>query len=102
MRSTFHHEQVGVKGPRRRLVNALKAQLFKRAIKSVGMKTLLTIDPTLLQWYARPNREKGREHAAEQALEHARVREGSEGVHGRSTYLADPFPDRESDRSGFG
>jgi glycosyltransferase involved in cell wall biosynthesis len=87
MRSTFHHGQVGVKGPRRRLVNALKAQLFKRAVKSTGMKTLLTIDPTLLQWYARL---RSVEHAAEQAPEHARVRE-SEGA--AIEYLADPFPD---------
>ena len=107
MRSTFHHEHVGIKGPRRRLVNAIKTQLFKRAVKSTGMKTLLTIDPTLLQWYARVQnpgkvQETAREHAAtqaatqtatqaaEQAPEQARERK-----HAGATieYLADPFPD---------
>jgi len=99
MRSTFHHEQVGVKGPRRRLVNAIKAQLFKRALKSAGMKTLLTIDPTLLQWCAhlqivqnpsgntsKHAPERAREPLQKQAPE--RERKGA-----RIDYLADPFPD---------
>jgi len=83
MRSTFHHQQVGIKGPRRRLVNAVKALLFKRAVKSTGMKTLLTIDPTLLQWYARlAMRAQAREHRRERESEGATIE-----------YLADPFPD---------
>jgi glycosyltransferase involved in cell wall biosynthesis len=71
MRAAFHHGQVGVKAPRRRLVNALKAQLFKRAARTGGMKTLFTIDPTLPQWCLRMP------------------------VQGRAAieYLADPFPD---------
>jgi len=83
MRSTFHHEHVGVKGPRRRLVNALKTQLFMRAVKSAGMKTLLTIDPTLPQWYAHLHKRK---HAREQTRERE-----SKGA--TIDYLADPFPD---------
>ena len=77
MRSNFHHDQVGVRAPRRPLVNAAKAQLFMRAIRTPGLKTLLTIDPTLADWWSDiGQRASGaRRHAA--ALE----------------YLADPFPD---------
>ncbi|HEV3423955.1 MAG TPA: glycosyltransferase [Paraburkholderia sp.] len=50
MRSTFHHHEVGVRAPRRPLLNALKAQLFRRALRTKGLKTLLTIDPTLGDW----------------------------------------------------
>jgi glycosyltransferase involved in cell wall biosynthesis len=52
MRATFHHHEAGVRAPRRPLVNALKAQLFRRAIRTRGLKTLLTIDPTLADWCA--------------------------------------------------
>ena len=47
MRSTFHHHKVGIKAPDRPVVNAIKALLFKRAIRTTGLRTLLTIDPTL-------------------------------------------------------
>ncbi|MGV2293284.1 glycosyltransferase [Trinickia sp. YCB016] len=72
MRATFHHRKVGVKAPDRPLVNAVKARLFKRAVKSAGMRTLLSIDPTLLEWCGHRTKPK---HGA--AIE----------------YLADPFPD---------
>jgi glycosyltransferase involved in cell wall biosynthesis len=78
MRANFHHAQVGVKAPREPLVNAVKAQLFRRALRTRGLKTLLTIDPTLTEWCAgtRGNRE------------------GRRGLHGAAVqYLADPFPD---------
>ncbi|MGO4331456.1 group 1 glycosyl transferase [Cupriavidus sp. 2TAF22] len=53
MRANFHHSKVGVKAPRRPLVNAVKTWLFRRALGTGGMKTLLSIDPTLPQWCAR-------------------------------------------------
>ena len=34
-------------------MNAIKALLFKRAIRTAGLRTLLTIDPTLPEWSAR-------------------------------------------------
>ncbi|MFT0169875.1 hypothetical protein ACLKMY_12765 [Paraburkholderia mimosarum] len=46
MLSSFHHHQVGVPAPCRPLVNAVKAALFRRALRSAGMKTLFTIAPT--------------------------------------------------------
>lgn len=52
MRATFHHHEAGVRAPRRALVNALKGQLFRHAIRTAGLKTLLTIDPTLADWCA--------------------------------------------------
>jgi len=76
MRANFHHAKVGVKAPREPLVNAIKAQLFLRAIRTPGLKTLLTIDPTLTEWFARTGRE------GHQAARSAAVQ-----------YLADPFPD---------
>ncbi|MDR5855159.1 glycosyltransferase [Caballeronia sp. LZ062] len=75
MRSNFHHHLVGVRAPRRPLVNAVKSRLFARAIRVGGMKTLLTIDPTLPDWWKR------------------------NGGHARGTsidYLADPFPDAQA------
>jgi glycosyltransferase involved in cell wall biosynthesis len=71
MCATFHHRKVGVKAPDRPLINAFKARLFRHAVKSAGMRTLLSIDPTLLEW----RRHTKRGHGA--AIE----------------YLADPFPD---------
>ncbi|WP_144154263.1 glycosyltransferase [Paraburkholderia sp. BCC1885] len=76
MRASFHHTQVGVRAPRRPLVNALKAALFRRALRSSGMKTLLSIDPTLRDWYTGTADQRGA------ALGGAAV-----------LYLADPFPD---------
>ncbi|WP_341313087.1 glycosyltransferase [Paraburkholderia sp. IMGN_8] len=75
MRSTFHHRKVGIKAPDRPLVNAIKAQLFKRAIRTEGLRTLLTIDPTLPEWAA---------HRASKA---------SAAV----AYVADPFPDEQAE-----
>ncbi|SIT42894.1 Glycosyl transferase group 1 [Paraburkholderia ribeironis] len=75
MRSTFHHHEVGIKAPDRPFVNALKAQLFKRAIRTAGLRTLLTIDPTLPEWAAR----------------HASKRSAAVG------YVADPFPDEHAE-----
>jgi len=79
MRANFHHAKVGVKAPREPLVNAIKAQLFLRAIRTPGLKTLLTIDPTLTEWFARTGRE------GHQAARSAAVQ-----------YLADPFPDAKA------
>ncbi|MFM0737800.1 glycosyltransferase [Paraburkholderia xenovorans] len=75
MRSTFHHHKVGIKAPDRPVVNAVKALLFKRAIRTAGLRTLLTIDPTLPEWAAR--------HASK----------GSATV----AYVADPFPDERAE-----
>jgi glycosyltransferase involved in cell wall biosynthesis len=71
MRSNFHHHLVGVRAPRRPMINAVKSQLFARAIRVGGMKTLLTIDPTLPDWW------KKNAKASATTIE----------------YLADPFPD---------
>lgn len=75
MRSTFHHHKVGIKAPDRPLVNAIKALLFKRAIRTNGLRTLLTIDPTLPEWAAR--------HASRRSAAVA--------------YVADPFPDEHAE-----
>ncbi|MFL9914493.1 glycosyltransferase [Paraburkholderia fungorum] len=75
MRSTFHHHKVGIKAPDRPIVNAIKAQLFRRAIRSPGLRTLLTIDPTLPEWSAR-NTSKTSAAVA---------------------YVADPFPDERAE-----
>ena len=75
MRSTFHHHKVGIKAPDRPIVNAIKALLFKRAIRSTGLRTLLTIDPTLPEWSAR--------HASKRSA--------------AITYVADPFPDERAE-----
>jgi glycosyltransferase involved in cell wall biosynthesis len=71
MRSNFHHHLVGVRSPNRPLINAVKSRLFARAIRVGGMKTLLTIDPTLPDWWKKTAKPAG-----------ATV-----------DYLADPFPD---------
>jgi glycosyltransferase involved in cell wall biosynthesis len=75
MRSTFHHHKVGIKSPDRPLVNAIKALLFKRAIQCPGLRTLLTIDPTLPEWAAH--------HAPKNSAAIA--------------YVADPFPDEHAE-----
>ncbi|MFB9125952.1 group 1 glycosyl transferase [Paraburkholderia dipogonis] len=75
MRSTFHHHKVGIKAPDRPVVNAVKALLFKRAIRTTGLRTLLTIDPTLPEWSAR----SASKHSAAIA------------------YVADPFPDEHAE-----
>ncbi len=75
MRSTFHHHKVGIKSPDRPIVNAIKALLFKRAIRTAGLRTLLTIDPTLPEW------------AAHNASKHSAA----------VAYVADPFPDEHAE-----
>ncbi|RKF43485.1 glycosyltransferase [Paraburkholderia fungorum] len=75
MRSTFHHHKVGIKAPDRPVVNALKALLFKRAIQCPGLRTLLTIDPTLPEW------------SAHNASKHSAA----------IAYVADPFPDEHAE-----
>ncbi|CAE6888565.1 hypothetical protein R75471_02238 [Paraburkholderia domus] len=75
MRSTFHHHKVGIKSPDRPIVNAIKALLFKRAVQTPGLRTLLTIDPTLPEWSAH-NASKNSAAVA---------------------YVADPFPDERAE-----
>lgn len=75
MRATFHHHQVGIKAPDRPVVNTIKAQLFRRAVRTPGLRTLLTIDPTLPEWAARHTSR----HSAAVA------------------YVADPFPDEHAE-----
>ncbi|MFM0328643.1 glycosyltransferase [Paraburkholderia strydomiana] len=75
MRSTFHHHKVGIKAPDRPIVNAIKAQLFKRAVRTPGLRTLLSIDPTLPEWAA-----------LNTSKDSAKVE-----------YVADPFPDERAE-----
>lgn len=75
MRATFHHRYVGVKAPSRPFANVAKAALFRRAVGTRGLRTLLSIDPTLSDWSAR-------------AMPKA---------HAKIAYLADPFPDARAD-----
>ncbi|CAG2159878.1 glycosyltransferase [Cupriavidus numazuensis] len=52
MRASFHHASVGVRAPRQPVVNTAKALLFRAALRTDGLRTLLSIDPTLPQWHA--------------------------------------------------
>ena len=72
MGASFHHSQVGVRTPRRPIVDRTKRLLFARGMHSQGLHTLLTIDPTLPGWFAHSR-----------AARHAAPLE----------YVADPFPD---------
>ena len=75
MRATFHHRKVGVRTPGRPLVNILKQLLFRRAVHTRGLRTLLSIDPTLPEWVGR-----------------------AKPKHGASVeYVADPFPDAKAE-----
>lgn len=69
MRASFHHASVGVRAPHQPFVNAVKSLLFRAALRCDGLRTLLSIDPTLPQWHA--------------------------GRHGGAalSYLADPSPE---------
>ena len=69
---TFHHAQVGVRTPRRPFVDLAKHWLFARGMNVHGLRTLLTIDPTLPAWFAASR-------AARRAAPLA--------------YVADPFPE---------
>jgi glycosyltransferase involved in cell wall biosynthesis len=43
---------VGVRAPRQPVVNTAKALLFRAALRTDGLRTLLSIDPTLPEWHA--------------------------------------------------
>ncbi|MEA3119450.1 MAG: hypothetical protein QOI13_2720 [Paraburkholderia sp.] len=75
MRANFHHRMVGVKAPDRRIVNTLKASLFRQAMRAQGIRALLSIDPTLPEWSARTMGQR------------------AEAIR----YLADPFPNACAD-----
>lgn len=75
MRATFHHRKVGVRTPGRPLVNTIKSLIFRRAVHTHGLRTLLSIDPTLSEWFG-----------------HGHARHGA-----RVDYVADPFPDAKAE-----
>lgn len=83
MRATFHHRSVGIKAPRRPIVNAVKARLFRRATETHGLLTLLSIDPTLPGWSERAWPVKRPERPA--------------GTRASIAYLADPCPEARAD-----
>jgi glycosyltransferase involved in cell wall biosynthesis len=72
MRQTFHLRKMGVKVPRRPLLDFLKKQLFVRALRQGNIAAVFSIDPTLALW-----------HASSPLAEHPPC----------VTYLADPFPE---------
>lgn len=76
MGATFHHSQIGVNTPRRRIVDPIKRVLFARSMHVRGLRLLLTIDPTLPDWFA-----------ASGAARRAAPLE----------YVADPFPDMSAE-----
>jgi len=76
MGATFHHAEVGVRTPRRPIVDRTKRMLFARSMRTAGLRALLTIDPTLPDWFARTR-------AAHDAAP--------------LEYVADPFPDTRAD-----
>jgi glycosyltransferase involved in cell wall biosynthesis len=95
MRATFHHRAVGIEAPARPIVNAVKIRLFRRAVETQGLLTLLSIDPTLPAW-------SDRALSSKRTLSPARTRASI-------AYLADPYPDARTDdptaarsRLGFG
>jgi len=73
---TFHHARVGVRTPRRPLVDSAKSALFARGMRSRGLRRVLTIDPTLPGWFAQS---RAAPHAAP------------------LDYVADPFPATSAD-----
>jgi glycosyltransferase involved in cell wall biosynthesis len=75
MRTTFHHRRVGVRTPGRPLANFVKSLIFRRAVHTPGLRTLLSIDPTLSEWSGHGKRRRG-----------ATV-----------DYVADPFPDAKAE-----
>ncbi|HEY4801496.1 MAG TPA: glycosyltransferase [Paraburkholderia sp.] len=52
MGMTFHHASIGLRTPRRPLVDVAKSMLFRRAMCARGLRALFTIDPTLPDWFA--------------------------------------------------
>ncbi|WP_322030751.1 glycosyltransferase [Paraburkholderia sp. J76] len=73
MGMTFHHARIGLRTPRRRFVDMAKSALFRRAMRSRGLRELFTIDPTLPDWFATTNPQRA----------------------APLSYLADPFPEIE-------
>ncbi|WP_321905394.1 glycosyltransferase [Paraburkholderia tropica] len=83
MGMTFHHAQAGLRTPRRPFVDLVKSMLFRRGLRARGLRTLLTIDPTLPDWLARMTRTA----ASPESTSHANSRPT------RLAYVADPFPE---------
>ena len=81
MRATFHHRSVGIEAPRRPIVNAVKSGLFRRAIATRGLLTLLSIDPTLPEWSDRVLPANGYKTRARAPI----------------AYLPDPCPEAQAD-----
>ncbi|MFT0169874.1 glycosyltransferase [Paraburkholderia mimosarum] len=52
MGMTFHHASIGLRTPRRPVVDLAKSILFRRAMRARGLRALFTIDPTLPGWFA--------------------------------------------------
>jgi glycosyltransferase involved in cell wall biosynthesis len=71
MGMTFHHASIGLRTPRRPVVDLTKAVLFRRAMRSRGLRALFTIDPTLPDWFVSTN----------------------PGPSAPLSYVADPFPE---------
>ncbi|WP_322010093.1 glycosyltransferase [Paraburkholderia sp. J12] len=71
MGMTFHHAGIGLRTPRRPLIDPVKSMLFRLGMRARGLRTLFTIDPTLPDWFASTKPA----HAAP------------------LTYVADPFPE---------
>ncbi len=81
MGMTFHHAQAGLRTPRRPLVDLVKSMLFRRGVRARGLRTLLTIDPTLPEWFARTRSQSSPSSASSSASST------------RLAYVADPFPE---------
>ena len=90
MRANFHHASVGVRAPRQPFVNAIKAMLFRSALRTDGLQTLLSIDPTLPQWHASQSGSSGQSGQSAHSR-HAGYGERPAGA--ALAYLADPSPD---------
>ncbi|WP_084687725.1 glycosyltransferase [Paraburkholderia oxyphila] len=71
MGMTFHHASIGLRTPRRPIVDMAKSLLFRRAMRAHGLRAVFTIDPTMPDWFA----SKHPRHAA------------------TLRYVADPFPE---------
>ncbi len=71
MGMTFHHASIGLRTPRRPVIDVAKRLLFRRAMRARGLRVLLTIDPTLPDWFASTRPERA----------------------APLNYIADPFPE---------
>ncbi|MFP4827096.1 glycosyltransferase [Paraburkholderia sp. BR10879] len=74
MGMTFHQARIGLRTPRRRFVDLAKSALFRRAMRSRGLRELFTIDPTLPDWFATTKPQRA----------------------APLSYVADPFPEIEA------